>query len=234
LNLQNQYEILTATSGSDALSLITEICPDLVVTDVMMPDMDGMELCRIIKANEMTSHIPVIMLTAKGGESAQEEGFRAGADTYVTKPFSIKILKTRISNLIEIRERLKEKFCHTIQTSEMQHVESQDKFMAMIIKEIENNISNSEYSVHDLCDATKYSYIQVYRKVKALSGITVNELIRNVRLQRAAKLLQRKDVRISEVMYDVGFTSPSYFTKCFKEYYDITPKDYVAKYSVQK
>ena len=234
LNLQDQYEILTATCGNDALSLITEICPDLVVTDVMMPDMDGMELCRIIKDNEMTSHIPVIMLTAKGGDAAQEEGFKAGADTYVTKPFSIKILKTRISTLIETRERLKEKFCHTIQTSEMQHVESQDRFMAMIIKEIERNISNSEYSVHDLCDATKYSYIQVYRKVKALSGITVNELIRNVRLQRAAKLLQRKDVRISEVMYDVGFTSPSYFTKCFKEYYDITPKDYVAKYSVQK
>lgn len=234
LNLQDQYEILTATCGNDALSLITEICPDLVVTDVMMPDMDGMELCRIIKDNEMTSHIPVIMLTAKGGDAAQEEGFKAGADTYVTKPFSIKILKTRISTLIETRERLKEKFCRTIQTSEMQHVESQDRFMAMIIKEIERNISNSEYSVHDLCDATKYSYIQVYRKVKALSGITVNELIRNVRLQRAAKLLQRKDVRISEVMYDVGFTSPSYFTKCFKEYYDITPKDYVAKYSVQK
>lgn len=234
MNLQDQYEIFTASSGIEGVSLVTEICPDLVISDVMMPDVDGMELCRRVKENELTSHIPVILLTARDGDSDQEEGFRSGADSYVTKPFSIKILKARIDVLIETREKLKEKFRHEIQTSEAPHSGSQDKFMAAIVREIEKNVSNSEYSVQELCEATKYSYIQVYRKVKALSGITVNELIRNIRLQRAAVLLKDPDVRISEVMYDVGFTSPSYFTKCFKEYYDMTPKDYAAKYSPQK
>lgn len=230
MNLQDQYKIFTASSAMEGLDTVIEVCPDLVISDVMMPQTDGLELCRLIKEGELTSHIPVILLTAKTADEDQQAGFRSGADSYLTKPFSIKVLKTRIETLIESREKLKEKYRQVMQgeSAPAQNM-AQDRFMDTIVKEIEQNISNSDYSVQDLCQATKYSYIQVYRKVKALSGITVNELIRNLRLKKAAEYLAAPDVRVSEVMYDVGFTSPSYFTKCFKEYYNMTPKEYAAK-----
>jgi len=228
MSLNDQYDILTVGSGERGLSLVTEVCPDLVITDVMLPDLGGLEICRRIKENDLTSHIPVIILTAKDGEQDQEDGFLSGADAYITKPFSIKALKVRMDALIETREKLKAKFHQRLGADEDDATGSRDKFMDTVVSEIEKNISNSDYSVQDLCEAVGYSYIQVYRKVKALSGITVNELVRNIRLQRAAVMLKTPDVRISEVMYDVGFTSPSYFTKCFKESFGTTPKDYAA------
>lgn len=232
MNLQDNYQIITASCGEDGLERIIEVCPDLVISDIMMHDMDGLELCRRVKNNELTSHIPVILLTAKSTAQDQEAGFKSGADAYITKPFSIKVLRARIDTLVATREKLKDIFMQKINGGGNNiHEENEDKFMTIIMHEIEKNLANSEYSVKELCEATNYSYIQVYRKVKALSGITVNELIRNIRLQKAAGMLEKSDVRISEIMYEVGFSSPSYFTKCFKDYYNMTPKEYAQKYS---
>jgi len=233
MNLRDQYEIITASNGTEGLERIIAACPDLAICDVMMPDLDGFELCRRIKANELTSHIPVILLSAKDNASDQEAGFRCGADAYITKPFSIKVLHARIDALVANREKLKDIFTQKMQGDDAHSLSegTEDKFMQSIVTEIQKNLSNSEYSVKELCEATNWSYIQVYRKVKALSGITVNELIRNLRLQKAASMLTKPDIRISEIMYEVGFSSPSYFTKCFKDYYDMTPKEYAQKFS---
>ena len=231
LSLEDEYDVKTADSGLAGADIVEKICPDVVISDVMMPDIDGYEVCRRVKNNPATSHIPVILLTAKDSDDSKEEGYRCGADGYVTKPFTVKVLKARIESLAEIRERLKMAYRGRVDvTSDSSEPKSfDDKFMDEIIRTIGQNLSNSDFSVHDLCEQTAYSYLQIYRKVRALTGETVNELIRNIRLQKAASMLTDTDLRISEIMYDVGFSSHSYFTKCFKERFGVSPKEYALK-----
>lgn len=228
INLSDVYDILTASDGASALEIITENCPDLLVTDVMMPDMDGLEVCRRIKQNILTSHIPVILLTARDGEEEKEEGYRSGADGFLSKPFTIKLLKARIDSLIELRKKLSENYRLKLQLSPapIEIKSENDKFLANVMEVIERNMDNPEFNVQSLSDELPYSYLQLYRKVKALTGETVNELIRRVRLARAAQFLEHSDLRISEIMYSVGFNSHSYFTKCFREEYGVSPKEF--------
>ena len=207
INLEEQYEIYTAHDGNDGWEQIRNIYPDLVVSDVMMPGMDGFELCRRSKAELLTCHIPFLLLTAKGDEENRAEGYSAGADGYIAKPFSIKTLRTRVNSLIEQRIKLRERYRQKLLTdpSEIQIESENDKFIDTLVKAIEQNIDNSEFGIQELCEISRYSYQQVYRKVKALTGESINEFIRTVRLKRAAQYLAQSDTRISEIMYSVGF-----------------------------
>ena len=212
INLEEQYEIYAAHDGNDGWEQIRNIYPDLVVSDVMMPGMDGFELCRRSKAELLTCHIPFLLLTAKGDEENRAEGYSAGADGYIAKPFSIKTLRTRVNSLIEQRIKLRERYRQKLLTdpSEIQIESENDKFIDTLVKAIEQNIDNSEFGIQELCEISRYSYQQVYRKVKALTGESINEFIRTVRLKRAAQYLAQSDTRISEIMYSVGFNSHSY------------------------
>ena len=233
LNLSDDTTVFTSSVAEEGLNLIRTYCPDVVILDIMMPDSDGFSLCRQIRSDELTSHIPVIFLTARSSEEDIARGYECGADGYITKPFSIKVLRAKIDTLIESREKLKALYGKKLQESgpDIPVETADDKFMSVLVKSIHANLDNSEYSVKDLCRDTPYSYLQIYRKVKALTGITVNEFIRNTRLSRAAYLLEHSDLRVSEIMYSVGFGTHSYFTKCFKEYYGVTPKEYAARFS---
>lgn len=232
INLEEQYEIYTAHDGDDGWEQIRNIYPDLVISDVMMPGVDGFELCRRSKADLLTCHIPFLLLTAKGDEENRAEGYSAGADGYIAKPFSIKTLRTRVNSLIEQRIKLRERYRQKLLTdpSEIPIESENDKFINTLVKAIEQNIDNSEFGIQELCEISRYSYQQVYRKVKALTGESINEFIRTVRLKRAAQYLAQSDTRISEIMYSVGFNSHSYFTKCFREHFGLSPKEYAEKY----
>lgn len=232
MNLEDQYEISTAHDGNEGWEQIRNIYPDLVLSDVMMPGMDGFELCRRSKAELLTCHIPFLLLTAKGDEENRAEGYSAGADGYIAKPFSIKTLRTRVNSLVEQRIKLRERYRQKLLTnpSEIEIESENDKFINTLVKAIEQNIDNSEFGIQELCEISRYSYQQVYRKVKALTGESINEFIRTVRLKRAAQYLARSDIRISEIMYSVGFNSHSYFTKCFREQFGLSPKEFAEKY----
>ena len=232
LNMSEDITVFTTPSATEGLNLVRTYCPDVVVLDVMMPECDGFELCRQIRADELTSHIPVIFLTARSNEDDIARGYACGADGYLTKPFSIKILRAKIDVLIESREKLKSHYGQKLQDSgsELPVETADDRFMSTLVKTIHANLDNSEYAVKDLCQDTPYSYLQIYRKVKALTGLTVNEFIRNIRLSRAAYLLEHSEMKVSEIMYSVGFGTHSYFTKCFKDYYGVTPKEYASRF----
>ena len=231
MSLGESFTVRTTTSPTRGLELVRENCPDVVIIDVMMPEMDGFELCRRIREDELTSHIPVIFLTARSQEDDVAKGYDSGADGYLTKPFSIKVLRAKIDVLVKSRDKLREHYAQTLQTPSLEIREESvdDRFIATLAKMIEENLDNSEYSVQDLCEDTHYSYLQIYRKVKAVTGVSVNEFIRNLRLARAANLLAHSDMRVSEIMYSVGFSTHSYFTKCFKAVYGLTPKEYASR-----
>lgn len=230
LNLSDSYEVHTAHDGGTGLELVANLSPAIVICDVMMPDMDGYAVCQEIKGNILECHIPVILLTAKSGEDDKAEGYRAGADCFISKPFTIKVLRARMESLIESRIQLAKSFRNRLAMSPSAiEVESEDdRFMSLLVSAIEKNMSNPDYSVQDLCEEFPYSYLQIYRKVKALAGCSINELIRNIRLKRAAQYLEQSDIRVSEIIYNVGFNSHSYFTKCFREQYGMSPKEYAA------
>ena len=236
MTLEDEYAIDLAEDGQTGLGKIRDTNPDLVISDVMMPGMDGMEMCRRVKADVMTEHIPVILLTAKGDEESRAEGYAAGADGYINKPFSVKTLRTRISSLIAQRRKLQEKTRMDIlaSPSEIKIESESDRFIVSLVKAVEDHIDDSEFGIRELCDSTKYSHQQVYRKVKALTGESVNEFIRDVRLKRAAQYLEQGDMRISDVMYGVGFSSHSYFTKCFREKFGVSPKEYAETHKKQE
>ena len=227
------YEVDEAENGLRAVELVrAQPDYDLIILDIMMPGMDGFELCRRSKAELLTCHIPFLLLTAKGDEENRAEGYSAGADGYIAKPFSIKTLRTRVNSLIEQRIKLRERYRQKLLTdpSEIQIESENDKFIDTLVKAIEQNIDNSEFGIQELCEISRYSYQQVYRKVKALTGESINEFIRTVRLKRAAQYLAQSDTRISEIMYSVGFNSHSYFTKCFREHFGLSPKEYAEKH----
>ena len=223
------YQVLSAYDGEEALDAIRKLRPDIVVLDVMMPKKDGLMVCREIRKE---SNVPIIMLSAKAEEFDRLLGLELGADDYIAKPFSIKTLRTRVNSLIEQRIKLRERYRQKLLTdpSEIQIESENDKFIDTLVKAIEQNIDNSEFGIQELCEISRYSYQQVYRKVKALTGESINEFIRTVRLKRAAQYLAQSDTRISAIMYSVGFNSHSYFTKCFREHFGLSPKEYAEKH----
>lgn len=226
--LREQYAIIEASNGQEGLKQAMKYVPDAIICDVMMPVMDGMECCRHLKSEMQTSHIPVIMLTAYAMDEQKIKGYECGADSYLTKPFNAKLLAARLQNLIENRNRLQNFFSDQTAVPQKTTLNETDKgFVEKLRKQIETNLSNPDISVEDLGAELGFSRVQLYRKTKALTGYSPNELLRIARLKRAASLLASTEKTIAEITYEVGFSSPSYFTRCYKEYFGESPTEYL-------
>lgn len=227
--LQDEYVVLEAADGKEGLAVALKEVPDLVICDVMMPVMDGLELTERLKTNTATSHIPVIMLTAKNLEEHRAEGYEHGADSYITKPFHSKVLLARIENLLRQRQLLKNLYQGSKEAEKEiseAHLEDRDKqFLKQLQAIIQKNLSDSEFGVEDMGQQIGLSRVQLYRKVKAMTGSSVVDLLRKARLAKARRLLETRSMSVSEVAYEVGFSAPSYFTKCFKDEYGMLPGD---------
>ncbi len=225
--LTGLYRVETAIHGTDGLAKAVISIPDLIITDVMMPEMDGIELCRRLRQKVETSHIPIIMLTAKADREGRLSGLAVGADDYLTKPFDQEELRLRVKNLVAQRLLLKKKFSQHIffKPSEIAANSVDEAFLNRVLRIIEENMEDTSFGVEDLGKAISLSRSQLHRKLKAIADKSPNELIRNIRLQRAHDLLQKNAGTASEVAYRVGFNSLSYFSKCFKDQFDITPSE---------
>lgn len=234
--LQEKYQVFEAEDGQKGLALAQEQVPDIIISDVMMPVMNGLEFCQNIKMNEITSHIPVILLTARALNSHQIEGYKSGADAYITKPFQPDLLLARIGNLLRNRHLLKDlwgtssnapkkedKTATTENTPLSSEGTRENAFISRFKKVVEERMTDSELSVETIGSELGLSRVQLYRKVKALTGSSPVDLLRKARLNKAQQLLQTTDLSVSEIAYQVGFTSPSYFTKCYKDEYGKVP-----------
>jgi DNA-binding response OmpR family regulator len=194
----------------------------------MMPVMDGMEMCRKIREDDRTSHIPVIILTAKADRGSKMEGLETGADDYIIKPFDAEELKVRVRNLIEQRKRLREKFRKDFSSFEGDvQAPYEELFLKKLMDSVQQHIADPEFNIYHLAEELNMSRTQVYRKVNALTDYTPKELIRNLRLKKAASLMRSGHKRIAQVMHKVGFNSQSHFSKCFSEFYGVTPTMYL-------
>lgn len=223
--LQDKYNVSEATNGEQGLEKARREVPKLVVCDVMMPVMDGLEFTKRLKEDTATSHIPVVLLTARSLSEQRKEGYDTGADSYITKPFSGQVLLSRIENLMRSRIMLRSVFAGDKQeTEEEAKLNEADKtFVGRLRTAIQENLGDSDFSVERLGEEIGLSRVQLYRKVKALTGQTPVELLRKARLTKARLLLEKTEKSVSEIAYEVGFTSPSYFNKCFKDEFDINP-----------
>ena len=226
--LEKEYIVIEAADGKEALETAKKEVPDLVVCDIMMPVMDGLEFCQSLKSNPATSHIPVIMLTAKNLDEQRIEGYECGADSYIAKPFNSKVLLARINNLLHQRSSLRSLFRGTPsdEQQEVDKLNDRDKqFVKQLHTLIRDHLSEANFNVETLGPMIGLSRVQLYRKVKAITGSSVVDLIRKARLARAKQMLEANTGSVSEIAYEVGFSSPSYFTKCFKEEYGMLPGD---------
>ncbi|SDE80681.1 Signal transduction histidine kinase [Dyadobacter soli] len=232
---QQEYRILEAANGRIGLDMTLEHIPDLIVSDVMMPEMDGIALCRTIKTDRRISHIPVVLLTARAEDEQQLQGYQTGADAYVTKPFRLDILRVRISNLILQREQLQRQFQQhvEIRPSEIAVRSMDEQFVNSAVKVVEENLANAEYTVEQLSEAMAMSRVYLYKKILSLTGKTPVEFIRIIRMRRAADLLEKSQLTVSEIAYQVGFNNPKYFAKLFKEAYQMLPTEYRRKQATQ-
>jgi len=225
--LSRNYEIIEAENGNMGLHLAYEIVPDLIISDIMLPGKDGMMITETLKNDVRTSHIPIIILTAKGSIEQQIEGLKINADAYIVKPFNIQYLEENIKNLLRNREALKGHYSSELPHESQRNAVSKKidrKFVNEFSAIIENNISNEDFSVNDICKELGISRVQLYRKVKAVLGYNINEYILDVRMQKAKHLLLNEDLSISEISYKVGFSSPAYFATVFKSKFGVTPK----------
>lgn len=227
--LCKDYNVIAADNGVDGLDKAKKYIPDIIISDVMMPGKDGFELCSLLKENVSTNHIPIILLTACSLDEQKTIGFESGADAYIPKPFNAHLLKIRVRKLIESRRKMKEAFGNNLinDTKKETLGELERNFISDFQAYVEMYISNPELSVDELADHLKLSRSQLYRKIKSLTNYSPNELIRIVRLKYAKQLLNSKVKSISEVAYEAGFSSPSYFAKCFKDIYGESPTEYL-------
>ena len=223
---KEQYQVLVCKNGIEGIEVATKYIPDLIISDVMMPLKDGIELAETLKTDERTSHIPIILLTAKAEEKDKLQGVETGADDYITKPFNKKVLSARVQNLIEERAKLRRKYSQEVvlHPKEMAITSEDEKFLQKLQDIIDNHLTDSEFNAEAFSREVNMSRMQLHRKLKGLLGITATEFIRTERLKMAAHLLTQSKVSVSEVVYAVGFNEPSYFTKCFKEVYGVSPK----------
>ena len=232
-NFKSDYAVLEASNGQEAWDIVLKDMPDLVVTDIMMPVMDGMELCSKIKSDNRTSHVPVIMLTARTADQHMYEGLETGADAYITKPFNFEILELRIKNLIEQRNKLRRLYQKNfdLQPTEIAITSLDDKFLRKIKQITEDNMDDPNFSVEKLSSEFGISRAHLYNKLVALTGKTPIEFIRILRIRRSAQLLEKSQLTVMEIAYKVGFNDPRYFTKHFKSEYNMTPSQYAKMHS---
>lgn len=230
---EEDYNVISAEDGKAGLELANETIPDIIVSDILMPGMDGKKFCKLIKQDFKTSHIPVILLTALSSKDHEKEGILAGADDYITKPFDPSMIKLRVDHLLSTRRLLREKYSqdNILKPLEKSALSPDDKFINKLIAAIEDNISDPTFGIVKISREIGVSRTQLYRKMNALTEMTVKEFIRSIRLKRACQLLLQGEMNITEVAYNVGFQQVAYFRKCFKDIYKITPSDYIRKHA---
>ncbi len=226
-HLEAEYRVVEAKNGAEGVETAMEIIPDMVISDVMMPKLDGYRLCEALKMNEKTSHIPVILLTAKAGEQDKISGLETGADDYLTKPFNSKELHVRVRNLIQLRRRLQKRFQKEglLKPREIAATSVEEAFLTRMMNILEENLGEEDFGVESLSSALHIGRRQLHRKIKAITGETPTDFIRSVRLQRAKQLLEKKAGNVSEIAFQVGFNSLPYFSRAFKEQFGKLPSE---------
>jgi signal transduction histidine kinase/DNA-binding response OmpR family regulator len=232
-NVQTNYKVIESVDGEDGLNKALENIPDLIISDVLMPKLNGYEFCTKIKTDERTSHIPVILLTSQAETNSRIIGLETGADDYLTKPFYSAELSLRIKNLIEQRKKLREKFSReiTLEPKDIAVTSTDEKFLTRVLEVVEKNVSNENFSAEDFAESVGMSKTHLNRKLNALTDTSANEFIRTYRLKKAARLLSGKTGNISEIAYEVGFSNPSYFAESFKKLFGYSPSEYLQKQS---
>jgi DNA-binding response OmpR family regulator len=228
-NFEDLFNVFPAENGISGLQVLQNQRIDIIIGDIMMPEMSGLEMCRIIRKDVRISHIPVILLTAKTDTNTKIEGLETGADVYIEKPFSMQYLNAQVNSLLKNRENLRELFSNTpfAPLSSITETQTDKELLKRINEVVEKNIANTEFSVDDIADSVNMSRSVLYIKIKAVVGLTPNDFIRLIRLKKAAEYLSTGDYRINEVCYLTGFSSPSYFSKCFQKQFGVLPKDFV-------
>ena len=228
-SLAKQYHVLKATNGKHALNVLEKEDIDLVVSDIMMPEMDGLELCSTIKNDIRYSHIPIILLTAKASEEHQLEGLSVGADDYITKPFNMEVLKLRINKIIEMNVKRQEIFNQEIkiEPSRITITPLDQQLVEKAIQIVEDNISETEFSVEELASSLNISRSYFYKKMIKITGKKPIEFIRTIRMKRAQQLLTESQMQVSEIAYTLGYNSPKVFSKHFKEEFNISPSEFI-------
>ena len=231
--LSNQYNIFKATDGSFALDIIKENKIDIIVSDVMMPNVDGIQLCKQIKRNIQTSHIPFILLSAKNSIESQEEGINVGADDYIGKPFSISLLKGKINNILTTREHFRQYYANNIDidVTKMTSNSIDNEFLSKAISIIEYNINDESFSTEKLAEELCISRSALYLKMNAIAGEAPANFIRRIRFNKACRLLLENKYTIAEISIKLGFSSPSYFSNSFKKYVGVLPSEYIRKHT---
>lgn len=227
--LINSYNVLTAENGKIALEIAKKELPNLILSDILMPELDGKEFCQLIKHDIHTCHIPFIMITALVSDSCQKEGLTMGADDYITKPFNPEILLSKISTILQSRALItrQAKALHALQPEEVPFTDKDSKFLLDLIEIIKQNLSNSELKIDDLGKELGMSHTPFYKKIKQLTNQTPNDFLKSIRLEQAKKLLTDSNCNISEIAYLTGFNSPKYFRECFKKQYGESPADFL-------
>ncbi len=222
------YNVYSATNGSEGIEVAIDIIPDLIISDITMPFMNGLELCEKLKTDQRTSHIPIVLLTARSSHTFKIEGYQHGADEYITKPFDFNLLKIRIKNLISSRHLLRQKFKKEIilKPRDIAINNTDEIFLEKIMDLIEKNMANSKYTVSDLAKQIGMSHSVLYRKIMALTGQNINDFVKSIRLKRAEQLISDSDYTINEISDFTGFSNPKYFSTCFKQQFGKTPTEY--------
>ena len=235
-SFSSSYNVFTASSAGEGIEIAKRELPDLIVSDYMMPETDGLELCRILKNEMLTSHIPFVMLSSLNTEEFRKKCWQEDVDLFEEKPFKTEFLKIKFATLIKNRMLLKNKYQYPVTDKEKKKVENElseynKKFMDELNSVIDDNLENSELSIEELAGFLKMSHDQLYRKIKALTGVSANQYIRSFRLRKAAKMMCENKCSVTEVLYTVGFSNPSYFTKCFKKEFGVRPSEYIEENS---
>ncbi len=230
-HLENKYRIIEADGGEQAIIIAHKVIPDIVICDIMMPDIDGIEVCSRLKNDDLTSHIPVILLTAKTTLEHRIEGYKTGADSYITKPFEPELLEARIYNLLESRNNLQKKYSREITLEPTQTIiASRDElFLRKMMEILEENLSDSDFGVTEMVKLLGTSRPVLYRKIKALTNLTLVEFVMQYKMKKAANILAQNQINISEVAYMLGFNDPKYFGKCFTRHFGVSPREFVKK-----
>lgn len=226
-NLESCYTVLTATDGRRALEAARSGFPDIIVTDFMMPEMNGAELCRAVKGDPELCHIPVVILTALSSDDHKVEGFNAGADSYIEKPFDMMVLLSRLSNLLDTREMIRERILKGKQQETPGGSESDREFLARIGEVVLEHLSDTEFMVDNICAQLGVSYPVLYRRLKNLTGRTPVDHIKEIRLRKAEELLRTGVYNVSEVAYMTGFSQPNYFSKVYKRFFGYSPNELI-------
>lgn len=235
-NLKQDFTVLEAANGKEGWQKTLFSHPNLIVSDVNMPEMNGIDLCKKIKSDKRTTHIPIILLTAIGDEYSQISGLEGGANDYIVKPFNSKILISKMHSLLAFKDTLKKTYQKqvNIQVKEMTIESEDDKFVDKLISVVNKNISNPNFSVEELSSTMAMSRVALYKKILSITGKTPVEFIRKIKLQKAVQLLEKSKLSIARVSYDVGYSNPNYFAKVFREEYNMLPSEYIASIAKDK